>query len=532
MNAMDAAILLAVTACAGLLLQLIKLPPLLGFLLAGFILNYLGIQQSVMIDNFANLGVTLLLFSIGLKLDIRTLLKTEVYASSLIHLGLNGCIFIVFIFAFKLFAIPELTQLSTAGILLLAFSLSFSSTVFAVKVLQDKSELHSFYGRVAIGILVMQDIFAVIFLSFSSGISPSIWALSLILLIPLRPILLYLIQRAGHGEVQLLIGFSLTFLLGYYWFGLVGIKPDLGALLIGMLIAGTNQANNLSRALFAFKELFLVAFFLSIGMHDLPTSQSLIIALLLVCLLPIKGLLYLALLLVFRLRARTAWFGSLSLTNYSEFGLIVCAVAVQHNWLSGQWLAGLAITLSLSFLIAAPLNQFADPLYRHWLPILQRLQRKRLSREDMPIELGNMEVVILGMGRIGTGAYDHLSQYYPDKIIGVDTDLIKVQNHIGAGRAVIQGDAADSDFWEKLIPSQTVQLILLTMPHHNGNVYAVTQLRKRHYAGKIAAISHFDEDYQNLKELGVDEVVNLYDEAGLGFAQHIYGTLYNSDNNV
>lgn len=525
MTPLDATVILAVTAGAGLLLQLIKLPPLLGFLSAGFVLNWLGITDTQLIDTFADLGVTLLLFSIGLKLDIRTLLRTEVYATSVLHLGINGCLFIVFIGFFKLLALPSLSELNLYTIALLAFSLSFSSTVFAVKVLQEKSELQSLYGRVAIGILVMQDIFAVLFLSISSGKLPSLWALSLLLLIPLRPLMLKLIHRSGHGEVQLLLGFTLTFLVGYYWFGQVGIKPDLGALLVGMLLAGTPQANNLGKSLFAFKELFLVAFFLSIGMHYFPTVESVSVALLLACLLPIKSLLFLILLSLFRLRSRTALLGSLSLSNYSEFGLIVCAIAVQQHWLSGQWLATLAIALTLSFLIAAPLNQFADLIYQKTQVYLNRLQRKRLNREDMPIELGNMEVVILGMGRIGSGAYDYLVNVYNNKVIGIDTDLAKVQSHIEAGRAVIQGDATDSDFWEKLVPSQTIQLILLTMPHHNGNVYAATQLRKRQYAGKIAAISRFDDDNQSLIELGVDNVVNLYDEAGFGFAQHICGSI-------
>lgn len=525
MNTMDSIIILATAAASGMLFQVLKLPPLLGFLVAGFILNLIGIHNAPVIEILANLGVTLLLFSIGLKLNIRTLLKPEVFGTSILHLCLNGLSFCLIIGLFKWFAIPQLVGLNINTTILLAFSLSFSSTVFAVKVLQEKSELQSLYGRVSIGILVMQDLFAVIYLSFSSGRLPSLWAFSLILLIPMRRFLLCLIKKAGHGEVQLLVGFSCAFVIGYGWFNSVHIKPDLGALLVGMLLAGTPQANHLGKALFAFKELFLVAFFLSIGMHYFPTYQALLTAILLSLFLPLKGLIYLALLIFFRLRARTALMGTLSLANYSEFGLIVTTIAVRQGDLNGQWLAILAIALSISFIIAAPLNQHADQLHRILLPKLQKWQRRKLHLEDLPIELGNMEIVILGMGRIGSGTYDFLSMYYPDKVIGIETDLNKVQAHTRSGRTVIQGDATDSDFWEKLVPSKTVQLILLTMPHHNGNEYAVTQLRRRHYSGKIAAISRYDEDLASLNELGVDEVVNLYDEAGLGFAKHVYDVL-------
>ncbi|CAG9296555.1 cation:proton antiporter family protein [Celerinatantimonas diazotrophica] len=522
MNTMDYIVILVAAACSGFIFQLVKLPPLLGFLVAGFVLHLLGIHQAPVIDTIANLGVTLLLFSIGLKLDVRTLLRREVYGTAFLHLIFNGMLFLAIFSVFKWLSITQLKVLSNEALMLLAFALSFSSTVFAVKVLQDKSELQSLYGRVAIGILVMQDLFAVIYLSASSGKIPSLWALSLLTLIPLRPLLLRLLNRAGHGEVQLLVGFCMAFVVGYAWFDSVHIKPDLGALLIGMLLAGTPQANNLGRDLFAFKELFLVAFFLSIGMHYFPTMESLFIAILITLLVPLKAALYLLLMLVFRLRARTAWMGTLSLANYSEFGLIVSAIAVQSNILDGSWLAILAIALSLSFIISAPLNQKADHIYRRVQNRLCRLQRNRLHLDDLPIELGNMEIVILGMGRIGSGAYELMSQHYPGKVIGIDTDLTKVQSHMEANRVVIQGDATDSDFWEKLVLSKSVKLVLLTMPHHNGNEYAVTQLHRRDYAGEIAAICRFEDDEDALKELGVNHVVNLYEEAGLGFAQHIY----------
>lgn len=525
MDIMTPITILVMASTCGLLFQIIKLPPLLGFLVAGFALHVVGISDIPIIDILANLGVTLLLFSIGLKLDIRTLLRREVYGTASVHLIVNVIVFLAFFGLLQWLGFSQLIHLPPLSMGILAFALSFSSTVFAVKVLQDKSELQSLYGRVAIGILVMQDIFAVIYLSISSGKIPSIWACTLLLLVPLRPILLRLLIRSGHGEVQLLIGFCMAFVVGYAWFDSVSIKPDLGALLVGMLLAGTPQASHLSRSLFAFKELFLVAFFLSIGMHYFPTWDNLYIALILCLLLPLKALLYQCLMLFFRLRARTALLGTLSLTNYSEFGLIVVAIAVKNNLLEGSWLATLALGLSFSFIISAPLNQKADSIYQKLQNVLIRWQRKRLNLEDVPIEIGNMEIVIMGMGRIGSGAYDLLNQHYPNKIIGIDTDLGKVQNHMENSRSVIQGDATDSDFWEKLVLSKKVRLVLLTMPHHNGNEYAVSQLHRRHYHGDIAAICRYDEDEQILRDLGVTHVVNLYHEAGLGFAQHIYESI-------
>ena len=117
--------------------------------------------------------------------------------------------------------------------LLVAFALSFSSTVFAVKVLEEKAEMASFHGRVAIGILIMQDILAVIFLTASTGKLPTAWALALIpLLFILRPVMMRLMEGSGHGELMILFGLFLALVVGAGGFEMVGLKPDLGALII------------------------------------------------------------------------------------------------------------------------------------------------------------------------------------------------------------------------------------------------------------------------------------------------------------
>ena len=126
--------------------------------------------------------------------------------------------------------------------------------------------MSSTHGRVAIGILIMQDIFAVIFLSVSSGKLPSPWSFALLALL-IIPILLkksplsLIISKSGHGELLVLLGVLIPF-GGAYLFGLVGLKPDLGALILGILLSGHPKAKELSNAMLSFKDLFLVGFFL------------------------------------------------------------------------------------------------------------------------------------------------------------------------------------------------------------------------------------------------------------------------------
>ena len=525
---MDSTILLFIGVAFGfgMIINLTGLPPMVGFLLAGFALNFAGYESTETLITLSKLGVTLLLFSIGLKLDIRTLFKSEVWGGASIHLAASLAFFTVTLFLFKQFSIPLLADLDIYGLLLISFALSFSSTVFAVKILDDKSESKSLYGRIAIGILIMQDIFAVLFLTISVGKVPSAWAILLLGLPLIRPILYKLLDKAGHGELLVLYGFVLSLIVGAGLFESVGLKADLGALIAGMLLAGHVSAKEMAKALFNLKELFLVCFFLTIGLSGLPNMDHLLIAAILSLLLAGKIILYFATLNKFRLRARTSLFTSFSLANYSEFGLIVAALATYKGWLSNDWLTITAIAVSFSFIIAALLNKYADSIYDRYRFILKRYQSTRLHLDDRPVRVGDAQILVLGMGKIGIGAYDALKATYGEKIMGIDYNHDTTLQHREVGRRVITGDALDSDFWTKLQLTDNVKLILLAMPSHNGNKFSAEQLNSienRHF--KVAALAHYKTDEQELNELGVNLVFNMYEEAGAGFARHVFTEL-------
>ena len=160
----------------GILISRMGLPPMVGFLVAGFAYNFAGLEAPTGLQLVADLGVTLLLFSIGLKLKLKDLATSEVWGTSVLHIAVSTLFFALAIFAGQaLFQIP-IFDVSPLAVIAIAFALSFSSTVYAVKVLEDKGDMSALYGKIAIGILVMQDIFAVIFLAVSEGKYPSVWA--------------------------------------------------------------------------------------------------------------------------------------------------------------------------------------------------------------------------------------------------------------------------------------------------------------------------------------------------------------------
>ena len=500
----------------------IGLPPLVGYLAAGFLLNGLGIEGGATLAKVADIGVTLLLFSIGLKLKLKSLARPEVLGGATIHMATTVILLGAGIWGLAAAGTPYFRLLDWRTSLLIAFALSFSSTVFAVKVFEEKKEMSSRHAATAIGILIMQDIIAVAFLAASTGRLPSPWAAALVAgLLFLRPFLARFMARCGHGELLMLFGILMT-AAGYKSFELVGLKGDLGALVFGMLLAAHPKAAELAERLLGFKDLFLVGFFLNIGISGAPTLAGLGIALLLLLAVPFKAALFFAVLTRFRLRARTSMLAALGLANYSEFGLIVGSIGVTAGWIDSNWLINIAIAMSVTFVAAAPLNAAAHTIYSRFSDRLRRFETAERLFEDRPIDIDATEVAVFGMGGVGTAAYDEMRRRYGDVVTGIDFCADTVLRHQQNGRNVVHGDADDSDFWDRVDPRRSrIHLIMLALPDSKSSMFAIRQLKQKGFEGRIAASVRYDDEIGVLQEAGVDAAYSLYQEAGMGFANHV-----------
>jgi predicted Kef-type K+ transport protein len=521
-------LLILIAFIFGFAVYRVGLPPLVGYLIAGFVLQALGIQGGENLETIADMGVMLLLFTIGLKLKLKSLARPEIWAGASIHMFVTVIVFGAAIFALGLAGFSAFAGLDFKLSLLVAFALSFSSTVFAVKALEDRGEMASLHGRVSIGILIIQDIFAVLFLTFSTGKIPSPWAIALVGgLIAARPLLIAMLNRVGHRELLLLFSIFLALELGAAGFDFVKLKPALGALFMGILIAGHPKAEEMSNTLLSIKDLFLVGFFLSIGLAGAPTLQAFGIAALLTVAVVFKVSLFFLLLSRFKLRARTSLLVTLSLANYSEFGLLVAAIGVKNGWIGPDWLITIAIALSLSFIVASPLNSAAHRLYERWSKHLRPFETKTRHPDDQPLDTGNAEIAVFGIGRIGSAAYDDMRDRFGKIVIGIDFNSEVVEKHRQAGRNVIVGDATDIDFWERTATGrdEKISIVILAMPGHNANMNALEELTRRQFTGKIAATAMFDDEVDELKQAGAHAVYNIYAEAGFGFAEHVYQAL-------
>lgn len=501
------ALWLAGAFALGVFVRQLGLPPLVGFLAAGFAFSAAGVEGTPLLDELAQAGVLMLLLAVGLKMRFKNLVRAEVWGTALAHLAVMT-------------ALGAALFHWAAGIdwpvaIGLAIAMGFSSTVLASKLLEARRELRAFHGRVAIGILIVQDVVAVGLLALSGAHTPSPFALLLLFLPLANPILNRLLDLVGHEELLVLFGAVLA-LAGGWLFEYLGLSSEIGALVLGMMLANHQRAQELSTAIWGLKEFLLIGFFLSIGLSGLPNAQMLLLAAAAVLVVPVKSVLFFLLLLRFGLRARTSFLAALSLSSYSEFGLIVASNAVSNGLLHAQWIVFMALVVALSFAVSAPLNRFTHVLFNRYEKHLEKLETSRRHPDDAPISLGSAQIAVVGMGRLGTSAYDHLREL-GEQVVGIDSDPGKVERHIAEGRRVVYGDADDPGFWSR-VNVDSLKAIMLAFPDAETKRLVSRQLRRNGFKGLLSATHLYPEEREPILEAGCDVTYNYFTEAGVGFA--------------
>jgi glutathione-regulated potassium-efflux system ancillary protein KefC len=512
------ALYVGVAFAAGMLASLVRLPPLVGFLAAGFALGATQAPELPGLEVIAEIGVALLLFTIGLKLDVRSLVRREIWLTTATHMVVSIAVTVGVLALAGIVGVALVAGQSLGTLALVGLALSFSSTVFVIKVLEDRSDATSLYGRIAIGILVMQDVVAVVFVGVAEGQPPSPWAAALVLLVPGRRLLHVLWDRVGHGELQALFGVAVALGPGFFLFEHLGLRGDLGALVMGALLAMHPQAGEMSRSLMTFKDVMLVAFFLEIGLHGTPEPAHVTMALGLLLLIPVQVAVLAVVLWALRLRRRTAFLTGLALGNYSEFGIIVVAVGVEAGLLTEDWLVVVSLAVAASFVVAAVANRRGVELASWLTRLLPARDPARLHPDDRLVDVGDVDALVLGLGRVGSATCAKLREEYGLQVTGVEHDVARVESARTEGIAVVRADATDVEFWARVKRAGHVRLAVLAMPFHNANLIALSRLQDAGFEGQVAAIARYDDDAAELRRHGADAVFHLYGAAGAELA--------------
>jgi glutathione-regulated potassium-efflux system ancillary protein KefC len=510
---MEEILFISVAFVLGYVFIRLGLPPLLGYLAGGFLLATFGYSSSPAIDHLAHIGVILMLFTLGMKIRLRNFLQPEVAVSALSQIVIS-----VVLLSGLFFVIGMSAGLSTSQTILLSILLGVASTVIAAKGLENKGELDFYHGRLAIGILVMEDIILIGILAFTGLKAPSVWAFSLLLLPFLKPVAVRILRSIKDAELLLLYGIFMA-LAGAYLFEFFHLSAELGAFCMGLLHSGEEKSQELKEKLWGLREAFLIGFFLQIGLTGAPGWQDLIYAFVLVLFLPIRVGIFFAILTRFRLRARTSFMAAASLASFSEFALITGAVAISVGLLPETLLITLATTVAISFLVGAPVNKKANSIYNRFEDVLLRFESKKDRSDAEPNSIGTANFIIVGMGRTGTAAYEYLVDS-GQKVVGFDTDPGVLEENRAKRRRVLYGDANSQSLWENLDLSN-VQGVVVSIREEDSKLSVIETLRSRGFEGAISALVESEEQADTLRTAGVDTILNPLVQAGSELAERV-----------
>lgn len=491
----------------GMLFSRVKLPPLVGYLVAGGALSAYGYEAGNALHEIAHLGVLFLLFTVGLHLRFKNIIRSEVLGTGSVHLLISS-----------LFFIPLAYMLGygiTASVII-GLVLSFSSTVLTAKNLERRGELGAFHGRVAIGILILQDIVAIILLGLTGGATPSLWSLLLLGLPLLRPAVIKIVELSSEEELKLLFALMLA-LGGGTLFEELGLSSELGALAAGMLLSGHKTGEELGKKLWGLKEAFLVGFFLEVGLAGLPNLQDFYLAAAALALLPVKAVLFFFLMLRFKLRARTSFIATISLTSYSEFTLIAGSVAAAAGFIPVGVVVAFALLTAVSFALNAPLSIWEEKLWSILERYLVRFERNVKHPDQQTVSLGSANYLIVGIGAAGKAAYDHLKEN-EESVIGMDIDPARIEQNIAEGRRVIYGDMRDIELWQNL-DLGNIEAIILASGAPESKINATKVIRSRGFTGAIYALTMREQEHLLLVDAGASAVCLPITQAGRKLAE-------------
>ena len=502
----------------GQVFRIISLPPLVGFILSGYIFTMLGMSDDIgLLSMPAEIGVELLLFSIGLKIKPSAFLNRYLLIVVLVHT----------IFITTIYLLLSGIDLPIEGKIIICIALSFSSTVIATKSLESRKELTSFHGRLSVLIIIFQDIIALFLLGYMQSSNLSLTTLYLLALPLFIPLIKFILNRIEDDEELLLLAtLIIALFLGAYVFKYFGLTGEIGALVLGILLSGYRSAEKLSEKIWSLREILLLAFFVSIGMQITLSSDSFQLFLILMSLLIIKSIILFSLLIFFKLRAYTAFLMTISLTTFSEFSLIVLSILSSQIIIDENIISGIILSVSVSFIIAAILNKHAHKIYELIEDYIVRVERKTHHPDEEPHTCGDSEVMILGLGRFG-GAILELLQENKIKSAGFDSNTDLVKSFIKRNRRVAFADAEDPGFWSKLRFGK-LRVIILALPEYEAQKRSIIQARKYGFNGKIIVPSRTKEDTNELEVLGADIIFDAYEAAAIGISDSLVKNIDNS----
>ncbi len=512
------AAVLFVCMIAGGAALLLRQPLVVGLIAAGIAVGpeLLGlVDGTAEIELLAKLGIALLLFIVGLKLDVRLIGRLGPVA---LATGIGQVLFTSVIGFFIAVALG----FDTVPALYIAVALTFSSTIIIVKLLTDKREIDDLHGRIAIGFLIVQDIvvvLAMIVITASGDGDASIGARAIDVVLK-GTLLVGLVVLFGRyvadrmvallaRQAELLILGAVTWAVALASVSiLLGFSEEVGAFLAGLSLASTPYREAISGRLSTLRDFMLVFFFIELGTRfDLSAAVDQIGAAVLFSLFVLIGnpIIVMIIMGYMGYRKKVSFKAGLTVAQISEFSLILVALGASQGQI-GSDVVGLVTAVGLITIAASTyLIYGSDAIYARIEPALRVFERRTdIIDPNFDDDHHDPDYVIVGLGRFGSTLLTELLARDVD-VLGVDFDPRSVQSD-AFDIPVLYGDAEDPTLVDQL-PLASATWVVSTIRSLDANLTLVTALRRSDYAGRIAVASEDAAHCALYRDAGADVTV-------------------------
>lgn len=513
---------LGVAAVLGYLVWLLKLPLIVAYLLAGVLFSVLGLfdlAHSETFVVFSEIGIAFVLFFIGMEMDFREIrsLGRAIIVASLAQITISTLLG---------FAVATSLGFGSLESWFLGIGLAFSSTIVVIKMLLEKKDLNSLYGRLSIGILLLEDLVAIVILmvmtvgesTFGLGLTSTLPIVALFakggllffLTFVLSRFVLKHIFRAVAGSPELLFLTSLTWCFAFVGISLLlGFSVVIGAFLAGLALANSPFYYEIQGKVKPLRDFFVALFFVYLGSQVLFANilLSLPIAIVFVVYaLIIKPLIFLFVLGLFGFRKHTIFQTAINLSQISEFSLIIAVVGFRMGVLGQVALTGIAIAGITSIVVSAIFIAYGRKIYLFALPFITLFERRWRRRETVSIsdEIEN-HVVLIGAHRMGGEIIRFLMREKVSFIV-LDFNPRVVQNLINEKIHAIYGDVGDPEVLEYL-RLEHARVIISTAPDREDNLVLLDSYKRKKVKVPILLRAGSVRDAKVLYEAGADYVI-------------------------
>ena len=518
------ALLLMMSAAAGAFSMWLRQPVLIAYIVIGIVVGpaVLGLVTAHdQIDLLAQVGVAMLLFVVGLKLDLKHIRHIGPVA---LATGLGQLAFTIVIGFLIVLAMGK----GWVEALYIAVALTFSSTIIIVKLLSDKHEIDSLHGRIAVGFLIVQDLAVVIAMMVMSALRGDAGEGSLLslagslglrigvaiagLYLLMRFILPKVVDRMAQSQELLLI-FAVAWGTGLAALGeWAGFSKEAGAFLAGFSLASTHYRDAINARLTGIRDFLLLFFFIDLGSKlDFSTLGNELWPAVVLSMFVLIGnpLIVMAIMGYMGYRKRTGFLCGLTVAQISEFSIIFVAMGISIGHIDKSALGLTTLVGLITIALSTYAILYSHPLYEKLAGGLGVFERDRPFRElAVATERHDLEaadVIVIGLGRYGSRLALCLKEAGL-KVLGVEYDPEVVRKMRRQGLPVRYGDCTTSEFIESL-PVRNTRWIVSTLPDMSSNHDLLYGLRTHHFTGGMAVVARDDFDDAALKELGATTIL-------------------------